>query len=644
MEPIGAVGLAASILQFIEFTAKLFKEANEICDSIDGLTVKNNDLEMVTKHIHKFNIKICDEIPSNEAGDAVKSLGAECINISRELLEALDQVRAIRNSTKWANFVKALRAVWAKERIQDLRDRLDHYRETMHTLMLASLLNQGETLAGEVSNLRTESTNAIESLRVDLLQAIQTQKASESRDPDQDEFISRCLRSLAAEESKGQRQRRLVAQLSFASGYEREHRIEEAYAETIRWIWDDPKIRAGCPAWSDFPSWLEGGRCKLYWITGKPGSGKSTLMKYILYDSGCDQLLKRWAGDLPLVLPGSDSSPWGLGELEQAIKTLARSAAGNFKLLVFVDGLDEFGGEHDVLIRLCQTIFSFDNVKACLSSRPWVIFEEAFRQEPRLKLEDFTFDDITGYITDKFAQNSGYKALQKQDLKLPSNLIQNIAKRSRGVFLWIRLVVKSMLDGLSNRDQVADLQRRLDELPSDLEKLYQKMFYGIEPCYTGRRSRLFLMLSSIGLSLGKTSELRPVCRTVKDVLQSAEIDDAIARESLDFDPHAALLSSVVQMTKNLQTDWYWHYPNCSSNGILHQFTHCALFHASRISPQPASGHEAILLQELEKTITHHQHAGLGYSDDPIGLDTFLYYRLKSYFLFKIKGRDFMFFG
>ncbi|KAF6808166.1 hypothetical protein CMUS01_13952 [Colletotrichum musicola] len=431
MEAVGAVGLAAAILQFIEFTAKLVKEGSE------RATIEKKHIEKLTEEIHALNIEICNGMPSNTADDAVKKLGAECMDISRELLEALAQLRARSRDTRWTSFVEALRAIWKKGEIQDLRDRLDQYRDTLHTSMLASQHNRTETLTAEVKDLRTESMNAVENLRVDLLQAIQTQKAKAPRDPDHDKTIFRCLRSLAAEESEDlrRRQRRLLAQLSFAIGHEREHQNQEPHARTFQWVWDDPKIREGCPAWSHFPSWLEGDGHKIYWITGKAASGKSNLMKCIVHDSRCDELLKRWSGGLPLVstkfffwgsgsedqlslegfmriilhgalsqrpdlipkvfperwerllLPDSDGSPWGLGELDQAIKALARSAAGNFKLFIFVDGLDEFGGEHDALIQLYQTIVSFDNVKACLSSRP--------AKTPNALVMSFTDEDDT---------------------------------------------------------------------------------------------------------------------------------------------------------------------------------------------------------------------------------------------------------
>src|ERR1700722_9011120 len=57
--------------------------------------------------------------------------------------------------------------------------------------------------------------------------------------------------------------------------WETETRVEEVsdkYGTTFEWIWTDKDL--------DFRAWLRNGHGG-YWISGKPGSGKSTLMNYI---------------------------------------------------------------------------------------------------------------------------------------------------------------------------------------------------------------------------------------------------------------------------------------------------------------------------------------------------------------------------
>jgi hypothetical protein len=56
-------------------------------------------------------------------------------------------------------------------------------------------------------------------------------------------------------------------------------------------------------SWSSFSHWLnedEG----MYWITGKPGSGKSTPMKYLCNKRRTRQYLRHWTGIYPLVTAG----------------------------------------------------------------------------------------------------------------------------------------------------------------------------------------------------------------------------------------------------------------------------------------------------------------------------------------------------
>lgn len=58
-----------------------------------------------------------------------------------------------------------------------------------------------------------------------------------------------------------------------------------------------------------------------------------------------------------------------------------------------------------------------------------------------------------------------------------------MTKKSDGVFLWVRLVVKSLLEGLRDGDTLEDLQARLLLLPQDLEALFKKILDDLDPAY-----------------------------------------------------------------------------------------------------------------------------------------------------------------
>ena len=69
---------------------------------------------------------------------------------------------------------------------------------------------------------------------------------------------------------------RLLDSLEFETINTREEEIHEAYAETFQWIFNDSGDAVG--PWCNFVEWLESGK-EIYWINGKPASGKSTVSK-----------------------------------------------------------------------------------------------------------------------------------------------------------------------------------------------------------------------------------------------------------------------------------------------------------------------------------------------------------------------------
>jgi hypothetical protein len=51
--------------------------------------------------------------------------------------------------------------------------------------------------------------------------------------------------------------------------------------------------------------------------------------------------------------------------------------------------------------------------------------------------------------------------LKKEDPQNAPQFVTEIVDRTSGVFLWVKLVVRSLLDGLSNFDRISDLQASL---------------------------------------------------------------------------------------------------------------------------------------------------------------------------------------
>lgn len=94
--------------------------------------------------------------------------------------------------------------------------------------------------------------------------------------------------------------RRLQDWLGFAEIDNRECEIKEAHKATFRWALQ-PRERPGYLTDPDpgLVNWLRESD-GLFWIQGKLGSGKSTLMKYMWQDPLLEDHLRAWAGGMSL--------------------------------------------------------------------------------------------------------------------------------------------------------------------------------------------------------------------------------------------------------------------------------------------------------------------------------------------------------
>jgi hypothetical protein len=161
---------------------------------------------------------------------------------------------------------------------------------------------------------------------------------------------------------------------------------------------------------------------------------------------------------------------------------------------MLIDGLDEFDAVDLTINDLAEmflTTTRSTSVKALLSSRPLPAFEFAFEHQPKLRLQDLTHNDISTYVDDKLAAHPRVKVLSKGNAAGVQALVAEIVGSAAGVFLWVKLVVRSLLEGLQNYDRLADLQRRLRELPRDLEDLFRHMLRNIPAEYKNKSSRIF---------------------------------------------------------------------------------------------------------------------------------------------------------
>ena len=263
----------------------------------------------------------------------------------------------------------------------------------------------------------------------------------------------------------------------------------------MKYLSDNPKVEEDLQVWA--------GETKLvtasfyFWNAGSAmQKSQEGLLQSLIFEilRKCPSLIKtvcpnRWDATERNTI--YDTS-WNLPELAQAMTDLISQTSMPVKFCFFIDGLDEYEGDYHEIIEVLTTINSSSNIKICLSSRPWNIFEDAFGQDPTRKLymQDLTRGDIEKYVRSKLENHRAFR-LRVSDQADYQNLIVRTVNKSAGVFLWIFLVVRSLLEGLTNEDNIQTLEARLDELPADLEDYFKHILDKVDVVYRRDMARTF---------------------------------------------------------------------------------------------------------------------------------------------------------
>jgi hypothetical protein len=309
--------------------------------------------------------------------------------------------------------------------------------------------------------------------------------------------------------------------LDFVERTHRYDRIIQAHEETFDWIFEKRDL--------GLVSWLRSGS-GIYWIQGKPGSGKSTLIKFlqdnqrtseILYQwrQGCDQtsawfyfnergshveksfegLFRSIIRELTLknerlaelVLEvylervkksSKQKQTWHVKDLEYALTAILSQQLGDLEILLFLDALDEYSGPLELIAEFIQSLVQpvpdgKTKVKVLFSSRPWDTFVASFAECPGFKIHEQTKGDMRMYVLDRL------RTLHHSRLSLtppeepaesePRDIASTIVARAEGVFLWVWLVVESLL-GAGPDVTTHQLEQILNALPDGLEELYER--------------------------------------------------------------------------------------------------------------------------------------------------------------------------
>lgn len=282
----------------------------------------------------------------------------------------------------------------------------------------------------------------------------------------------------------------------------RQHTIATALSNTSTWIFERPEFR----------DWLERRNVNkhkgMLWIKGKPGSGKSVVMKNTLqriqlsqssstiisfffnargvplektplglFRSLLHQLLQQQrhllSNFLPIyrkkrdtLLPGWKWQEEELREYFSSIITTTQASS----IIVFIDALDEC--EEEKVRRLVSffakltssAVSSGCKLNICMSSRHYPYISVPGCLE--IFTESWNSPDISKYVESELCLQS------EQGIDFQKEVVE----KASGVFLWVVLVVELLLQNQDEGAAVKEMRQILRSVPDELDKLFTEYF------------------------------------------------------------------------------------------------------------------------------------------------------------------------
>lgn len=276
--------------------------------------------------------------------------------------------------------------------------------------------------------------------------------------------------------------------------------IKNAHAKTCRWLLNT----------SAYQNWLDpakqGDHRGFLWIKGKPGTGKSTLMKFALanarrkrkdtaviayfFNARGENLEKSTVGtyrslllqlleQLPVLHTVFESTALSARNIgadhqwsDESLQTLFEQVIqnlGNLRVICFIDALDECE------TRQIRSMISFFERIGHLTASSGIQFQVCFssRHYPEISIEkglslvlegqEGHTHDITNYLGNE---------LKIGKSKVAEQIRNNLQDKASGVFMWVVLVV-DILNEEFDRGQMHALKRRIQEIPTDLHELFR---------------------------------------------------------------------------------------------------------------------------------------------------------------------------
>ncbi|CAI6313214.1 unnamed protein product [Periconia digitata] len=386
---------------------------------------------------------------------------------------------------KWQPYAAGTAASYAKEMLSAIPTAKAKRMYTADDIMRDAPSETGESFSSK--RRKTETNRSLQDFM----------------EQDNDALVASHLNQESVDEGRKEQKRDLLQSLMFDKIDSREMNIGNAHAKTCRWLLEK----------SEYLEWLDPEKSRdhngFLWIKGKPGAGKSTLIKYALtharktmdgwiiisfffhgrgeslekstigaYRSLLIQLFQRRPASQELLLSlgvtavtAGAKHQWTIEALEALLEDVILNV-GKSPIILFIDALDECEEQHEIrnMVSFFQRIGGLAmsagiRLRICFASRlyPHITINKGLHLI--LHDHDEHRQDIASYLESELRIGNSNTAQEVRS---------HIQEKASGIFMWVVLVTR-ILNTEYDQGRMHALRQRLRVIPQDLHTLFLDM-------------------------------------------------------------------------------------------------------------------------------------------------------------------------
>ncbi|KAJ7453087.1 ankyrin repeat-containing domain protein [Mycena latifolia] len=503
-DPIGLVGLVASVLQLVNTVAQIRGYIKDFRDAPKDqwqLLLEIESLEPLVEELE-------ERIKRNQAAGMTSGLQQfeqplfQLKGMMGRLMKRLNStgISKVSNQVVWP--------LWGKEDVEEGLNTIERFKSLLTAWLGMDIWKSAQDITSLIQDFteeqRIDHSYIMKSVK-DLAQEHRVahnqtitniQDATEEQRTDHN-YIAKSVRNVARSQEQyhdAEERDEIIEWFSPLNFFLRQADIFNARQPgTGRWLLEDDL----------FAAW-KSGTGKILWCVGMPGAGKTVLASIVvdnlrtnagsmstgvavLYlnhkETGAQSPSNLLAGlwrQLVLEKPLSSAvhqlyrkhrEPRTRPSLEEIHGALRSTISQYSEVFLVVDALDEYPEEQrDVLLRKLFTLGS--TVNLLLTSRPHINIDNIIGSADIENLEiRATEDDVRQYIEAQILKSSRLSKHIKNCPDLRNKIERRIVGRSDGMFLLAKLYI----DSLTTKHTVKAVREALDKMPSDLTGAYDEL-------------------------------------------------------------------------------------------------------------------------------------------------------------------------